>query len=123
MTLKSSIPLFGLKESLTVKRISSSKSFGVLVDGSSTNVYTNLKCRITTLKKDKDEDQKYLQGRDSQNVWKIISKYAPNILENDIFTISAGTLVPAGDYKVFYVHHQKDNLGAVHHTTSYVEKL
>lgn len=119
----SNIPLIGLPHVVSVQSIARSQDeFGHITAGTITYFYRKLICRISLFVENENVDVVLLQGRDLRRTFKVISKYAPKIVENITATVGNNTTAPAGDYDIFYVKHEIDHLGAWHHTRFYMEK-
>jgi len=119
----STIPIFGLAHIVAVNRYSRvSDGLGGIKDGVATAIYTAMRCRVTTLDK-ADADKLGLSGYDSAKTYKIFAAYSPNVQRDDIVVFANANIpAPTGNYRVTWLKHQIDDVGAFHHTSLVVEK-
>lgn len=119
----SNIPLIGLPHRVNVQSIAKSQDeFGHIGAGTITYLYKKLSCRISLFLENEAVDNVLLQGRDLRRTFKVLSKYAPKLVENTVAVVGPNTTAPEGNYDIFYVKHEIDHLGAWHHTRFYMEK-
>lgn len=113
------IPLFGLRQTVAVVRVTPALESGRVVDGTETTVYATRRCRIA--KMTQEMVKQVGPGFDAATHWQVVMVYSPNAKKNDVLRIAADVFpnmtAAVADYKIAWITHPMDESCKPHHTS------